>query len=150
MQYLIAFCSRPEATSDVMSGIFVDPSRADPYEGLFLIWSFKVKPFSRYTYTTASLCDERRRRQQRCRRTPVITSGQHASWRSKLTKMPSPTTWRRISRERFNPAVRNFTAISGTTRPRNARYTTSLAALGRLQNVIEYSIKVRKTGPSGK
>ena len=56
----------------------------------------------------------------------------------------------RISRENFEPASRNFTAVSGTIRPTNKPDMRSLAASSRLQNAVEYCIKVRKTGPAAK
>ena len=55
---------RPEVDSDVIFGVVIDPT------GMKVPIKFgdSIKSISRYT--TASLCDERRRRH---RRTPIIT-----------------------------------------------------------------------------
>ena len=64
--------------------------------------------------------------------------------------MPPPAASCRISRERFKRGSRNFTSISGTYGPTNLPDMTLLASCSRLQKVIIYCTKVRKTGAGGK
>ena len=63
-QYSTAVCSRPEATSDVISGAAMDPTGVKVHAK----FGNSIKPFSRYT--TVSLCYKQRPLR---RRTPVIT-----------------------------------------------------------------------------
>ena len=65
----------------------------------------------------------------------------------KQSKIPPTTASRGISQERFKLRSWNLTCLSKTNGPINLPDRTSLAASGRLQNVIIYCTKVRKTGP---
>ena len=52
-----------------------------------------------------------------------------------------------ISGQRFKQGAGNFMGLLMTIAPTNLPDMTSLAVSGRLQNVIKYGTKVRKTGP---